>query len=1155
MRKGFIFLLCAAVLCVLLPIGAASAADDGVSVTLTLPDGETAVTVRDADGREIAPEEIGRYRLLPDETYTYVATKNDYFHTTADFIAAEGLNVAVAAPETTALLTDFALYSSASPSRGITFPVTPSPEAARHEYTVTIPDTSSAVYLQATCSDSDWRVSAHYTCQSAQASVNGAAREQELPYAVDPSGSAKICAQLLAVGGNSNSLTLRLQKESSNVTYYQDYLLKLVRRLTLRKLSLSADGAALLLTDAQGIATAFSRDITAYYTRVAADTRELLLSAVPCSVPSASNPNSGGYFVLVNGVRYDDVQELSVPLTQDEQTLRLTVCHTDAASLSTDYTVTVTKATTSFLTVQTTPTNATAFVESELTGRAVTPAADGRFPLTCGDRYRITVTAAGYVGTQRTGHLAAATDEALQITLEKAPKNTKLQSLDADWPSFRADRFNNGVIDAPIPTVAEESVLYWAVQLGEGYAADAAGCPILVDGCLYTYARDKLYRLDKSTGEILAVGQMDHKSSFAINSPTYAEGMIFVGLADGCVQAFDAVTLEALWLYRDPLGGQPNCPLIYHNGYLYTGFWRQETEDANFVCLSVTDEDPTRTDEAKLASWYYTSKGGFYWAGAYVCDRFALVTTDDGALGYLSGHSRILSFDPLSGVLLDELTLPDVGDARSSVSFVEASDGSVSGTAYFTTKGGYFYGVAVDADGHFGDLRSVALSNGADDAEKPAMSTCTPTIYNGRAYLGVCGTAQFGAYSGHNLTVIDLAAMSVAYSVPTQGYPQTSGILTTAYDKGDGTVYVCFFDNYTPGKLRVLCDRAGQTAPLLTTRETANGTPLDTAYVLFTPDGEQAQYAICSPVIDADGTIYFKNDSGYLMALGSVPTALTVTTPPSKTDYRVGEVFDPSGMTVTAAYANGTTRDVTNRLSYSDAPLTADDEVFQLTLRTVLYQNRDGKAGAAYHAPNGLVTLRIRTTDDKPQLPTADFSDVAATAWYKGAVDYAVANGLMNGMSKTTFEPDGAMTRAMLVTVLWRYAGQPTEQASGFTDVPDGQWYSTAVAWAAKNSIVNGVGNGKFDPNGSITREQMAVILYRYANSLKLDSGKRSSLDRFADAAKVSSSATEALHWAVAEGIVGGSSDGGRLYLNPQGNATRAEVATLLMRYIENILK
>ncbi len=192
--------------------------------------------------------------------------------------------------------------------------------------------------------------------------------------------------------------------------------------------------------------------------------------------------------------------------------------------------------------------------------------------------------------------------------------------------------------------------------------------------------------------------------------------------------------------------------------------------------------------------------------------------------------------------------------------------------------------------------------------------------------------------------------------------------------------------------------------------------------------------------------------------------------------------------------------------------------------------------------------------DDKP-VETIEFSDVSPAAWYAGAVDYAVSNKLMNGMGGGKFEPNGSMTRAMLVTVLWRYAGSPAEGTNGFSDVPNGDWYTQAVAWASKNGVVNGVGNGRFDPNGKITREQMAVILFRYANQQGINTGKRGDFGKFTDANRVSSYAVDALQWAVAEGIVGGSSEGGKLLLNPQGNATRAEVATILMRFLENVMK
>lgn len=178
------------------------------------------------------------------------------------------------------------------------------------------------------------------------------------------------------------------------------------------------------------------------------------------------------------------------------------------------------------------------------------------------------------------------------------------------------------------------------------------------------------------------------------------------------------------------------------------------------------------------------------------------------------------------------------------------------------------------------------------------------------------------------------------------------------------------------------------------------------------------------------------------------------------------------------------------------------------------------------------------------------FDDVPTDSWYYGAVSFAYHNRLMDGVSSVKFDPHATMTRAMLVTVLWRLDGGHAAGPSPFTDVPNGSWYTEAVLWAAENGVVNGVGNGKFNPNGTVTREQIAAILCRYAELCGVDVSADASLTYFPDGSQVSSYAVGPMKWAVKTGLIGGRKNGNTLYLVPHDGATRAEVAAILMRFL-----
>lgn len=180
------------------------------------------------------------------------------------------------------------------------------------------------------------------------------------------------------------------------------------------------------------------------------------------------------------------------------------------------------------------------------------------------------------------------------------------------------------------------------------------------------------------------------------------------------------------------------------------------------------------------------------------------------------------------------------------------------------------------------------------------------------------------------------------------------------------------------------------------------------------------------------------------------------------------------------------------------------------------------------------------------------FADVSVDAWYADAVQYVVDKGMMNGTSENSFSPDETTTRGMIVTMLYRLENEPAAPASAFNDVAAGSWYADAVAWAAEQGVVNGVSNTAFAPETAITREQMAAILYRYAQLKGYDVsvGEDTNILSYTDAASISEYAIPAMQWACGAGLITGNT---ATTLNPLGNATRAEVATTLMRFIEQL--
>ena len=264
----------------------------------------------------------------------------------------------------------------------------------------------------------------------------------------------------------------------------------------------------------------------------------------------------------------------------------------------------------------------------------------------------------------------------------------------------------------------------------------------------------------------------------------------------------------------------------------------------------------------------------------------------------------------------------------------------------------------------------------------------------------------------------------------------------------------------------------------------------------------------------------------------------------------------PTTYAITAPDAeNGTVRVSPSRASRGTTVTitVTPDEGYELESLTVL-DSRDneisltdkGDGKYTFTMPAGRVTVEASFAKIAPEpLP---FGDVDDGDWFADAVRFVYANGMMNGVSETDFAPHAATSRSMIVTILYRMEGEPVvDYAMDFTDVASDAYYTEAVRWAASKGIVGGYGNGLFGANDDVTREQLAAILYRYAACQGYDVSQRADLSGFGDASSISDYAQEALSWAHAQGLVLGFEDGS---LRPQGTASRAQIAAVLMRFL-----
>ena len=218
-----------------------------------------------------------------------------------------------------------------------------------------------------------------------------------------------------------------------------------------------------------------------------------------------------------------------------------------------------------------------------------------------------------------------------------------------------------------------------------------------------------------------------------------------------------------------------------------------------------------------------------------------------------------------------------------------------------------------------------------------------------------------------------------------------------------------------------------------------------------------------------------------------------------------------------------------------------------------------GSGKYTFKMPSAKVSVGFKTTADQPcdggkDCPSAPFTDVDTAKWYHLSIDYVLTHKMMNGVSSRAFAPNANLTRGMLVQILYNLEGKPKGTAANFSDVQADAWYAEAVGWAASSKVVTGYADGTFRPNAAVTREQAAAILYRYAQSKGIDVsvGENTNILSYVDVQQASEYAIPALQWAVGAGVLNGK-NGGRLA--PTGTATRAEIAAIMQRWCENIIK
>lgn len=399
---------------------------------------------------------------------------------------------------------------------------------------------------------------------------------------------------------------------------------------------------------------------------------------------------------------------------------------------------------------------------------------------------------------------------------------TQAQEASTNGSGHRGDAYNNGITAAETPLTKEESGLLWAQKLGQ-----YAGPPLYANGSIYTYWENQVYKLNRKNGKVEAKGTiaLDPNNSWAqafgytYFPVTYGDGKIYVGMGGGKVQAFDADTLESVWIYTNGAadsGTDAYSPITYKDGKIYTGFNKSwsSSAPAAFVCISTKDGKEV---------WSTTEDGSFNWDGAAIIGDYVV---------YGNGSGSIISRNKNTG----EFVQKETADSKE----IKASACYDNGKVYFMTGSATLVVADFNLEaGTFSNIKKI------DCSKYGTGSTSTPVVYNGIVYVGV------GKWGSGKIIAVNPEEEKVLWSVDEPSYPQCSILLSNAYEK-DGYLYLYVTYNGKPGGINVV-------------KVKADGSEAE-GYELFAATGYE-QFCMSSVVVDEDGIIYYKNDSGYVMAI------------------------------------------------------------------------------------------------------------------------------------------------------------------------------------------------------------------------------------------------------------------------------------------------